>query len=98
MKDYAGPEEFWMSVFGEEHGTLMGVASQALGNVPDEVFGKAVAAIRKRETMGPILNPTAFRDRSEGRRLKLLEGLAQALRGVAKARRKMEAEWEGEVQ
>lgn len=54
--------EVWRALIGDEHGDRVRMILVALRDVPGETFVRAVAKIDHETTIGPLLNPTAYRD------------------------------------
>jgi len=56
------PDAAWSAIVGEEHGPFVRHILIALTSIPKNTFREAVDRIEHEETIGPLINPTAYLD------------------------------------
>lgn len=92
------PWSFWAKVLGEDedepkHALLVGTMVDAAAGLDREVLDEAIRTIDLGESVGPILDPSAWHRPRAFDRARLTRGVLVALRDLGDAERKRREDW-----
>jgi hypothetical protein len=68
-----------MAIFGENHGLALQAMCSILQTIPRETFTKTIQRIDEAETVGPMVDPTAWRNKGRFEKAAGWKKLADAL-------------------
>lgn len=86
--------QLWIDLFGEEHGPMLGLAVEAIGQVDDRDFVRIQGQLTRVESLGPILDPSKWTDGKRFHNAALLIQLIRAMRDLATAGQNLRESWQ----